>query len=189
MNRLVKIALTVVVISFIYWVTNSDLEVGKYDSFKEAFEKAIPYEVKGIVHREQYDDVTIVMCKAEPSDLPHADFDVLTVAFFKGNDDEGWESIGGHSWEYYENSNMTVYDKHLHDADRKGNVLHEFHVMFGEVNNPEIVKVETTDMARANFKEARMIGYEGKWYYFQIGERTIVRGLSEDGEVVDQQGG
>lgn len=84
---------------------------------------------------------------------------------------------------------MTVYIEPLRDFDNKGNSLHEFYVVFGEVNNAEIVTVETKDKNEKTFEEAEIIMNQGKRYYFQIGRETIVRGLSESEEVTDRQGG
>jgi hypothetical protein len=192
MKKLISIALIVVIsVVLISWIGLSDFELGKYDNFQEAIEKGIPYEINNIIHTEQYDGVTIVMYTTEPDndEMPFANYEALAVAFFKGNDDEGLESIGHHGWTHYENDNMTVYIEPLRDYDNKGNTLHEFYVVFGEVNNAEIVTVETKTKEEKSFEEAEIIMNQGKRYYFQIGRETIVRGLSESGEVIDKQGG
>lgn len=119
---------------------------------------------------------------------PSANYDVLAVAFFKGSDEEGWVNIGHHGWTHYENENMTVYCEPLRDYDNSGKKLHEFYVVFGEVNNPKIVTVETKTKDGNSFKEAEMITKKGNRYYFQIGNEPIVRGLSENGEVINKQG-
>jgi hypothetical protein len=192
MKKLISIALIVIIsVVSIMWVSLSDFELGKYDNFQEAIEKGIPYEINNIIHSEQYDGVTIIMYTTEPDkeELPFANYEALAVAFFKGDDNGGWESIGGHGWTHYDNDNMTVYMEALRDHDNKGNVLHEFYVVFGEVNNAEIVKVETKTKNEKTFEEAEIIVNQGKRYYFQIGREGIVRGLSESGEVIDRQGG
>lgn len=165
--------------------------MGKYDNFQEAIQKGIPHEVKNIVHKDQFDDVTILLYTTDPDkeELPSADFEALAVAYFKGNDNEGWERIGHIGWTHYENENMTLYSESLHDYDNKGNTLHDFYVVFGEVNNAEIVTVETKSSEEESFEEAEIIMNEGKRYYFQIGRESIVRGLSESGKVIDRQGG
>jgi hypothetical protein len=192
MKNLISIALIVVIsIVLIIWVGLSDFELGNYDNFQEAIQKGIPHEINNIIHIEQFDGVTIVMYTTEPDkdELPFANYEALAIAFFKGNDDRGWESIGGHGWKHYENENMTVYIKPLRDSDDKGNSLHELYVVFGEVSNAEIVKVETKIKQEKAFEEAKIIMNQGKRYYIQIGRETIVRGLSESGEVIDRQGG
>ncbi|MGJ9459890.1 hypothetical protein [Oceanobacillus sp. CF4.6] len=192
MKRFLRIALAVIIfIVLIIGVKMSDFELGKYDDFQEAIEKGIPYEVNTIIHTEQYNGVTIVMYTTQPDkdELPFANYEALAVAFFKGNDDKGWENIGYHGWDHYENDNMTVYTESLREHDNKGNVLHEFYVVFGELNNAEIEKVETRTKQDKAFEEAEIIMKQGRRYYLQIGRETIVRGLSKNGEVIDRQGG
>ncbi|SEQ36197.1 hypothetical protein SAMN05216232_2167 [Virgibacillus subterraneus] len=117
-------------------------------------------------------------------ELPFANYDALAVAFFKGNNVKGWENIGHHGWTHYENDNMTVYIEPLREYDSKGNTLHEFYVVFGEISNAEIITVETKTKAEEKFEEAEIITAQGNRYYFQIGRETIVRGLSESREVI-----
>ncbi|AYA75983.1 hypothetical protein DOE78_11335 [Bacillus sp. Y1] len=173
------------------WVLTSDFEFGKFDDFEEALQKGIPNQINQIVHKENYDGVTIVMYTTFPDqmELPFTDYEALAVAFFIGSDKEGWESIGQHGWSHYENDNMTLYSEALRDYDHKGNTLHNFYVVFGEINNPNIVKVETKTHEEETFEEAKIITSNGLRYYFQIGREMIVRGLSGSGEVLDRQGG
>jgi hypothetical protein len=173
------------------WALTSDFEFGKFDDFEEALQKGIPNQINQIVHKENYDGVTIVMYTTFPDqmELPFADYEALAVAFFKGSDKEGWESIGQHGWSHYENYNMTLYSEALRDYDHQGNTLHDFYVVFGEINNPNIVTVETKTHEEETFEEAKIISSNGLRYYFQIGREMIVRGLSGSGEVLDRQGG
>lgn len=173
------------------WALTSDIEFGKFDDFEEALQKGIPHQINQIVHKENYDDVTIVMYTTFPDlvELPIPGYEALAVAFFKGSDKEGWESIGQHGWSHYENDNMTLYSEALRDYDHKGNTLHDFYVVFGEINNPNIVTVETKTHEEETFEEAKIITSNGLRYYFQIGREMIVRGLSGNGEVIIRQGG
>lgn len=173
------------------WALTSDFEFGKFDDFEEALQKGIPHQINHIVYKDNYEGVTIVMYTTFPDqmELPLADYEALAVAFFKGSDKEGWESIGHHGWSHYENDNMTLYSEALRDYDHQGNTLHDFYVVFGEINNPNIVKVETKTHEEETFEEAKIISSNGLRYYFQIGREMIVRGLSGSGEVIDRQGG
>ncbi|QOR64881.1 hypothetical protein IM538_13590 [Cytobacillus suaedae] len=125
----------------------------------------------------------------DKKELPLAEYEALAVAFFKGNDAVGWENIGHHGWTHYENDNMTIYHESLREYDNQGNEVHEFYVLFGEINNAEIVTVEAKTKEREAFQEVEIITNKGKRFYFHIGEETIVRGISESGEVIDRQGG
>ena len=194
MKRLISISLIAVLsVVLIYWVVFSDLEIGKYDDFQEAIEKGIPYNVNDIIHTEQYDNVTIVMYTTTPNkeDFPFAEWEALAVGFFTGNEEGGWENIGHHRWTHYENDNMTVYRESLREYDNKGNELHDFYVVFGEVNNPEIVEVETKTKEEKTFEETEIIQHKGKSkrYFFKVGSESNVRGLSESGDIIDRQGG
>lgn len=192
MKKLLYVGLVILAaIGLRSWALTSDFEFGKFDDFEEALQKGVPHHINQIVHKENYDDVTIVMYTTFP-DLVQPSFpgyEALAVAFFKGNDKEGWESIGQHGWSHYENDNMTLYSEALRDYDHKGNTLHDFYVVFGEINNPNIVTVETKTHEEETFEEAKIISSDGLRYYFQIGREMIVRGLSGNGEVIIRQGG
>jgi dihydroxyacid dehydratase/phosphogluconate dehydratase len=171
-------------------ITLSDFEFGKYDSFDEVLEKDIPYHVKDVIHIQKVDGITVVMpTEPDREKFPFLDNDVLTVAFLRGSDEEGWENIGPNGWTHYENDDLTVYSETVHDHDRQKRARHEVSVVFGEINNPKIAKIETKDEQEESFKAAAVIRHGGKRYYFQIGRGDIVRGLAQDGTVIDQQGG
>ncbi|WP_142383756.1 hypothetical protein [Peribacillus deserti] len=104
-----------------FWL--SDFEFGKYDNLREAIQKGIPYPAIKLVHTEEYDGVTIVMYTAKPEEeeLPFANYTPLAIAFFRGNDEEGWSNIGHNGWTHYENDNMHVYHEYLQEHDEKGN--------------------------------------------------------------------
>lgn len=192
MKKKVFIPLSILIlIAFSIKLILSDYEFGKYDTFEEAIEKGIPYKNKHIIHTELHDHVTVVFFTTVPilEDSSPANYEVMSVAFFKGSDQKGWVNIGYNGWTHYENKNMTVYDEHLIVSDDEGNLLHDFHVVFGEIHNSVIEKVETTTEEEKEFKQANMINDQGKRYYYQIGKSHIVRGLSKDGEVIDRQGG
>lgn len=84
---------------------------------------------------------------------------------------------------------MTLNIEPFYDFDRQGNELHDSYVVFGEVHNPEIVKVETKGHFEESFEEIEIIEHEGKRYYFRTDREPIVRGLSKSGEIIDRQGG
>ncbi|MGM0845680.1 MAG: hypothetical protein ACQEUT_11940 [Bacillota bacterium] len=185
-----------VLIAFITWVLVPDFEFGNYDTFQEAIQKGISYEVEDIIHIEEHEGVKIILYSTIPdmNDLPSTKGRALGMAFFEGNDQKGWNSLGNSGWRTeYDHEDMTVYEERLMDYDKKGDKLHELHVVFGKINNPEIVRVETKaisgDAGRTTFEPAKIVNYKEERFYFQIGEETIVRGLSEDGTVVNRQGG
>lgn len=192
MKKTVFIPISIIILmGFFIKLILSDYEFGKYDSFKEAIEKGIPYKNKHIIHTVLHNHVTVVFYTTVPvlEDSSSVNYEVMSVAFFKGSNQKGWENIGHTGWTHYENKNMTVYNEHLYVSDDEGNLLHDFHVIFGEVHNGEIEKVDTTTEKEKEFKPANMMIDQGKRYYYQIGDSHIVRGLSKDGKVIDRQGG
>jgi uncharacterized protein YxeA len=192
MKKTMSITISLLVALFIiYWFYKSEFEFGKYDDFQEALKKGIPYKVNNIIHTEEQGGLTVVMYTTDPDKkaFPSANWDALAIAFFTGSDKDDWEGKGRHAWTHYENDNMTLYIEPFYDFDRQGNELHDSYVVFGEVHNPEIVKVETKGHYEESFEETEIIEVEGKRYYFRIGREPIVRGLSKTGEVIDRQGG
>lgn len=185
------ISITLIAIVAIIWIALSDLEFGKYDSFEEVLEKGIPYKVKNVIHTQNVDGITVVIYTTEPDheELPFADYDALAAAFLEGNDDDGWENIGPSGWDHYDNANMTVYIKRIPDHDRQGNTRSQLYAVFGEINNQEIATIELISEDNKVINGADIISKDAKRYYFQVGYERFVRGLSEDGDVIDRQAG
>ncbi|MGF7050731.1 hypothetical protein J2T13_005281 [Paenibacillus sp. DS2015] len=189
-KRLLVIGVVLLVIFGVYKVYNSDYEFGKFDSFDEALEKGIPYSVDTVVYTEKVNGVTIVMYLIEPDkkELPFADYHALAVAFFEGNDDEGWENVGPNGWTHYENKNFTLYHENLYQHDNQGNKLRRIDVTYGEVNDADVVKVEVKDKSEEHYVEARIITSNNGRYYFSVSNGDSVRALGRNGHLIDQQG-
>ncbi|MEQ6389307.1 hypothetical protein RZN22_08250 [Bacillaceae bacterium S4-13-58] len=194
MRKLLSLFLvTLIIVALFYWISGFDSK--KYDDFEEAIKIGIPYEVNQIIHTEKYDNVTVVMYTTllDKEDLPRSDpsdWEGLGVAFFTGNDEEGWKNIGHNGWRHSENKNMTVYFDSLHEDDYQGNKLHEFYLLYGKINNPDIAIIETKSKKEDSFEKTAIIE-QGNRYYFKVGKNkeTVVRGLSKSGDVLDIQGG
>ncbi len=176
-------------------------EFGKYDNFDEALAKGLTYDMNKLIYTTRHDGVTIVMYTTIPDPAEFQDviefqdnsefqnkMEALVVQFFEGNNEEGWELLGPRGWTHYENDNFTSYSTFLREYDEAGNVEHSFNVGFGEVNNPEIDTIEIKSHHDNTFTEATVIQKGPYRYYFQIGEDAVVRGISVNGEIVDQQG-
>jgi hypothetical protein len=192
MKKLIIVAL----ISFIslisvIWITMSDFEFGKYDSFEEVLEKGIPYKVKDVIHTHNVDGITVLMYTTVPNkeEFSFVNYDALAVAFLEGNDRDGWENVGPNGWSHYENNSMTVYYENYRKHDNKGDLLIHIPVTFGEINNANIQRVETKAKNVEDFVEVDIIESNGERYYIDIGYHKVVRGLSKDGQVIDRQGG
>lgn len=189
MKKIIFIAF--ILIFSVVWIRLPGFEFGKYDSFKEAMDKGVAYEVKEILHTQRMDGITVVMYTKEPSkiDFSSANYDALAVAFLKGSDQDGWENIGPNGWEHAGNENMTSYIQSLHQFDDQGEIKQELNIVYGEINNPDIAKIETKIHGGKNFKEADIILANGQRYYLQAERAGTVRGIANDGKIIDQQGG
>lgn len=135
----------ILMVAIFAWIVLTEMDFEKYDSLEKALEKGIPFSVKEVVHIQKIDGVTVVMYTTEPDrqQIPNADYDALAVAFFEGDDQKGWKNIGPHGWEHYENDNMTVYVTPLRESERHGNTKYELYIVYGEIHNDEISKIET----------------------------------------------
>ncbi len=189
-KSIIAFGVILLVVFGLYKLYNSDFEFGKFDSFDEALEKGIPYSVGEVVYTEEVNGITVVMYLTEPDkkELPFANYPALAVAFFEGNDNTGWENVGPNGWTHYENKNFTLYHERLLQHDKNGIVLRKFYVVFGEVNNAEIVKVEVKDKSSEHFDEARIITSLHGRYYFSVSSGDSVRALDKEGRIIDQQG-
>jgi hypothetical protein len=187
---LIMALMALVLVVVLLWVTLSDFEFGKYDTFEEVLEKGIPYKVKEVIHTHNVDGITVLMYTTEPKeeDLPFADYDALAVVFLEGNDHDGWENVGPNGWTHYENNNMTAYYENYRKHDNKGNLLIHIPVTFGEINNADIQRVETKAKNSEEYNEVDIIEHYGMRYYFDIGYHKSVRGLSNNGKVIEQHG-
>lgn len=185
------VGITLIVLVILLSQFNSNPETGKYDTLEEALRKGVPYQIKDVIHTDKVNEMTIVMYITEPDkeEFPLANFNALAVAFFNGNNQEGWDHVGPNGWDHTENDNMTVYFEYHRDHDREGNLKNDIFVVYGEINNPIIDTVETRGHNEANFNTAKIINKNGKRYYYTTGRELIVRGLTKDGEIIDQQGG
>lgn len=152
------------------------------------------YSVKDVIRVQKIDDVTVVLYTTEVDreQFPHINNDIPAVAFFEGNDQKGWKNVGPNGWTHYENDNMTVYTEHFRDHHQQGYILREILIIYGEIHNDEIVTIETKTNDKGDYVESIIIPHQGKRYYFHWEKgpihTVIVRGLSNDGVVIDEQG-
>lgn len=177
-----------IVIVFVLSISISKAD-GNYETLEEAIYEAIPYQVEDVIYITEHDSITIVIYETIGNEQLFPGQKVEAVAFFKGNDTDGWENVGFHGWTHYENEHFTVYIEPYRESDYAGNELHEFYVVFGKVNNQEITTIQTKGQSEVMFEDATLLQHKGQLYYFQIGREFIVRGLNEKGDIIDRQGG
>nr|WP_263323448.1 hypothetical protein [Neobacillus sp. Marseille-Q6967] len=180
----VKNRIILLVISFMFLLTGC-----KYSTLDEAIKKGIPYKVHEVVHIQKEKGVTAVLYTAIPDkkETPHITEPVLGVAFFKGNDEEGWENVGPNGWTHMEGEPFTMYQDFYREFDEDGNQTLELHVIFGEITNREVTRIQTLERGSEDqYKDAAVVDADSGRYYLTFGRTSGIRGLSEAGEVIHQ---
>lgn len=138
-------------------------EFGKYDDFDEALAKGLTYDMNKLIYTTQHDGVTIVMYTTIPDSTEFQDVVEFQDDIEFQNETEAlvvqfFEGNDEEGWELIGPAGWTHYE------------------------NDNLTVYDTM------FTEATMIRKGLGRYYFQIGEGAIVRGISVDGEIIDQQG-
>lgn len=160
----------------------------KYPTLKEAIMKEMPYKVNEVIDTKKINDVTIVLytTKAKGKEVDHIKGPVLGVAFFEGNNEDGWEKVGPSGWEHYENDNYTIYHKPYTKYNKDGKLLIDIDVIYGEINNKVIQKIEIANENSKNFKEVKMIQHGSTRYYLGVGYHPVIRAVGSNDEVINQ---
>jgi hypothetical protein len=159
----------------------------KYPTLEKAIAGAIPFEVEEVLHKTKSDGITIVLYTTNAEDAGEKEEKVLGVSFFEGNDEDGWKNDGPNGWEHEESETYSVYHENYTKYDEKGNVLKDIYVVFGEIKNNDIDRIEFANQDSEEYKKAKMIEKDGKRYYVGIGFRPQVRALNEKEEVIPQK--
>lgn len=179
--RKYKVLFTAIVLMFI-------LTGCKYPTLEKAIAETIPFEVQEVLYKTKSDGMTIVFytTKAEGKEVEHIKEPVLGVSFFEGNDEKGWKNDGPNGWEHAESETYSIYNENYTKYDEKGNVLKDIYVVFGEIINNDIDRIEIADQDSDHYNKAKIIKKDGKRYYIGIGIRPQVRALNSNGEVIPQ---
>jgi hypothetical protein len=159
----------------------------KYPTLEKAIAGAIPFEVEEVLHKTKSDGITIVLYTTNAEDAGEKEEKVLGVSFFEGNDEDGWKNDGPNGWEHEESETYSVYHENYTKYDEKGNVLKDIYVVFGEIKNNDIDRIEFANQNSEEYKKAKMIEQDGKRYYVGIGFRPQVKALNVNGEVIAQK--
>ncbi|SEN84691.1 hypothetical protein SAMN05192533_1234 [Mesobacillus persicus] len=160
-----------------------------YKTLDEAIAKDLPYEVEDVLLVKEINGVSIVLYTTIPDqeEMPHIKGAVLARAYFKKNERGKWENTGGNGWEHQENNQFTVYHDYYTETDHNGTEVINIPTIIGEINNLEITRIETLSLGEEEYKQATVVEKDGRRYYLAIGQINAVKGLSEDGKVVDFQ--
>jgi hypothetical protein len=161
----------------------------KYPSLEKAIAETIPFDVQEVLYKTKSDGITIVLynTKAEGKEVEHIKEPVLGVSFFEGNNEDGWKNDGPNGWEHAESETYSIYQENHTKYDDKGNVVKDLYVVFGEIKNQDIDRIEIADQESEDFKKAKIIKKDGKRYYIGVGFRPQVRALNANSEVIPQE--
>lgn len=146
----------------------------------QVIEEDIPFNVREVIHKEKVKDGVILLYVTRQKDK-NGEFDAVTVAFLKGNDQDGWENAGHNHWEHEENERLTVYTDVFYDYDKEGNLENRLPVIYGKVESEQIKIVEVLGK-NDRLEIASIIEKESGRYYVKIGDYKSARGLSGDGK-------
>lgn len=160
-----------------------------YPTLNEAIKGDTPYKVNNVIHIEKVEGISIVLYDTLPErkEFPHLIEPVLGVSFFKGNDEDGWKNIGPNGWQHQENDQFTIYHDFFREYTHEGNLVIDIPVVFGEINNEDIKKIVTLEQGdRENYMDAVIIKKDYGRYYLASGRVTSIKGLSKNGEIIEQ---
>lgn len=175
-NKFLPMIVFLLLIAFLYLLLGC-----KSQSLEDAISKSIPYPVSSILHIEEIPDGAIVFYLS-----PKDDYHLMGVAFYKGNDERGWENIGPLDLGDYYAEQISLNGKTV-DFYPEDPFNDRLIVIFGQINDPEIKKVKV-GRANVEFVEANILESPEGRFYFKIGNYNIIQGLNTDGEVVLQIG-
>lgn len=149
------------------------------EPMSKVIEKDIPFNVKEVLHEEKVKDGIIILYVTEQKDK-RGTFDAVTVAFLKGNDQNGWENAGHNHWEHEENEELTVYTDVFYDYDRNGRIQNRLPVIYGKIENKKIYRVEVFG-EQERVDSAQIIKQESGRYYIKVGDYKNARGIENEG--------
>ncbi len=142
----------------------------------------IPFNVQEVIHTEKVKDGVILLYATRQKNK-HGEFDAITVAFLKGNDEDGWENAGHNHWEHEENELLTTYTDVFYDYDHKGNLENRIPVIYGKIESKDIKSVEVSGKDE-KLEKSHIIEKGSGRYFFKLGDYEIARGLSSDGKAM-----
>lgn len=150
----------------------------------KVIEEDIPFNVQEVIHTEKVKDGVILLYVTRQKNKK-GEFDAVTVAFLKGNDEDGWENAGHNHWENEENKQLTVYTDAFYDYDGKGNLENRIPVIYGKIESKEIKLVELLGKDD-RLETISIIDTASGRYYIKIGDYKSARGLLEKRKAIIQ---
>ncbi|MCT2536235.1 hypothetical protein NC661_13630 [Aquibacillus koreensis] len=142
----------------------------KPKSIDTAIEKYVPYDVNKVIKKIEITDNLVLVfytlkAEVEQGNKMQKLDDVLNIAIFKGNSEDGWEFLGENGWSNYNHSEMEVYDDTIFYKDEQE--VKNVAVMYGRVYNPDIIRVEVGN-EETNYTKANLFEIDGIRYFYRI---------------------
>ncbi|MDT3701240.1 MAG: hypothetical protein RO469_17715 [Thermincola sp.] len=165
------------IILFLYFFTGEKLH-----TVEDAISKSIPYKVSNILDIVKMPGGAIIFYLS-----PKDNYHLIGVAFFKGDNEKGWEIVGPRDLRDYHADQFSFNVETVAVFDAQGPFAERIQVVFGQINDNEIKDIKVGG-AEVKFVNAKIIeNAEGRFYY-KVGKYNIVQGLNKNGEIVLQVG-
>lgn len=145
----------------------------------QVIKEDIPFNVKEVLHKEKVKDGVILLYLTNQKN-DDGIFEAVTVAFLKGNNQDGWENAGHNHWEHKKNGRLTVYKDVFYDYDQKGTLINRIPVIFGKIESEEVQSVMVFGEDE-KLHNAHIIEKDSGRYYIKLGDYKAVRGISKNG--------
>jgi hypothetical protein len=149
-------------------------------TLEQAIEAKIPNKILQILYTEQQGDGTVTFFLTNEENSPHS---VIGFAFVEKVGD-GWVlDPGSVTLRRLPKQGLTLF---YEDLLRSGQEKVSY--TYGKVGNPAITQIEVALPDNTNFRKANVISTSHGRFYFEKGYHLKVRGLSNEGTILDEQG-
>ncbi|WP_419393716.1 hypothetical protein [Cytobacillus praedii] len=142
----------------------------------QVIEEDIPFNVKEVIHTEKVKDGAILLYVTRQKNEKKEEFDAVTVAFLKGNDQDGWENAGHNHWDYHKEEQVNVFKDVFYDYNGNGDLETRIPVIYGKIEDSKINFIEV--VGNEGLERAYVIKKESGRYFLKVGDYETARGLS-----------
>jgi len=136
-------------------------------TIEEVLEDEIAYDINEIIYKEEVSDeiLMVLYTCGGVFENENNNMDYLNVAFFRKDQERGWNFIGDKDWSKVNNNLMEVYEDTIHYIE--GNDMKDISVIYGKVIDKQIEKVEVGN-DETQYVDADIVEKKGKQYFYHI---------------------
>ena len=152
-------------------------------TLEDTIAETVIYEIEDIIRLEYVNDLAVLIFTT-PHKHPYGE-PILAIghAFFRGSEEIGWERIGPMGYDSVFGATIELISSHV-TFDPELGLKGMLHACYGHIRDPDIKAVALKSQFEEEFFEAEIIEtYSGR-YYFIIGDFSILRGYSQDGQIL-----